>query len=90
MLNLSKLKNYISLKKNKRTYPGVFRVCNKCRNRFYLTSIELSFYASNDSTGPNVCRSCKINHKQMNYSSPYVLNSILNNRTEENTQILKN
>ena len=90
MFNLSKLKNYISFKKYKRSYPGVFRVCTKCKNRFYLTSIELSFYASNESSGPHVCRTCKVSHKQMSYTSPHVLSAVLNNSSDHNTQILKN
>lgn len=44
----------------KNGYPGVFRTCNICGRQHYLTSIELSFYTSEDSAGPRSCRMCRV------------------------------
>ncbi|HMO18698.1 MAG TPA: hypothetical protein PKA63_10485 [Oligoflexia bacterium] len=40
-------------------YPGVFRTCSECGKDHYITSLEISFYSSQDSTGPEKCRLCK-------------------------------
>ncbi|MCC6954256.1 MAG: hypothetical protein IT290_09075 [Deltaproteobacteria bacterium] len=36
-----------------------YKLCSECRTWFYLTPIEVSYYASVDSPQPGVCRSCK-------------------------------
>jgi hypothetical protein len=56
--------------KKKPGYPGVFRVCGECKKSFYLTSIEISFYITQDVAGPMKCRICKYQEKNNNVAHP--------------------
>ena len=38
-----------------------YKLCSECRTWFYLTPIEVSFYASQEAPVPGTCRSCKAN-----------------------------